>query len=277
MSKTHKNNKSNTTILAPTGQGFERAVDNGLKILSPEELSNTALDWRTRTNVILLLGASPVHLQAEYAQFLAKELRMAQLLSSSDPSTPTRVLTQEEVDQVLSTKYGGDPRFTQQYGQVSIAITAANKADLAAFHERLPDYCVECPYGDEKRLTFQKVVPLEVRGERLSAEEIIDVIESRWCGCSEARGGHFWDDHYLFRVDLNGGPDMIAKLTERLGINLRVEIWDSETRSQVDYVQNVDGTVKKMRTFGFKFTDDSFSCVYDGLKERLFKQPCALI
>ena len=270
MTKNHKNNKSNKTILAPTGQGFERVVDNGLKILSPEELSNTALDWRTRTNVTLLLGASPAHLQAEYAQFLAKELRMAQLLSSpSDESTPTRVLTQQEVDDVLCSEFGGDPRSTRLFGQVSIAITPAHEADLAAFHERLPDYCVECSHSDEKRLTFQKVVPLEVQGESLSAEEISDIIESRWCGCSEARGGQFWGDHYLFRVDLNGGPDMVAKLAERLGINLRVEIWDSETHSRVDYVQNVNGTVKRMRSFGFKFTDDLVSCVYDGLKERL--------
>lgn len=277
MTKNHKNNKSNKTNLKPTGKGAELIGGNGIKLRSPEELSKTALDWRTRISVIELLGASPAYLQAEYAQFLADELRMAQMLpGTASKSGDLRLLVEDEVDSVL-VHDGRDigPRETTHIGAVSFAITAAERSKLGDFKRRLSEFFVNDPQSEEPRLSFRDVIPLEVRGFNQSYQEVEAIIDHYWQGCSDARGGHFWDDHYCFRIDLGGGPHMVAKLAERLKIDLKVEIWDSETHSRVEYVQNVNGTVKGMRSYGFKFTDDFVSCVYDGLKERMSRKEAA--
>ena len=62
---------------------------------------------------------------------------------------------------------------------------------------------------------------------------------------------------------------MVAKISELLSMNLQVEIWDSESVSRVEYVQKYDGKVKKVKSFGFRFTDTFVSNVYDGIPDRM--------
>lgn len=154
-------------------------------------------------------------------------------------------------------------------GSIFIKISPEQINDKDKFETGLSKFFIQDEHVDEPRLTFQKVIPLDLGSWDLSREGLSDLINHQWGECSEARDGKFWGDSYCFYIDLLGGPNMVAKISELLSLNLQVEIWDSESVSRVEYVQKYDGKVKKVKSFGFRFTDTFVSNVYDGIPDRM--------
>jgi hypothetical protein len=191
------------------------------------------------------------------------------------PHEVVKVTPKEVIDEVLVKNLGIiHPRDMTLIGSVFVKISAEKLTDKRKFRERLSKLFVKDEHVEEARLTFQKVIPFKEEPtdgnyEELTPEDLRDIINNRWEECSEARAGKFWADTYCFYVDLLGGPYMIAKISEILRMNLQVEIWDSDTASRVEYVQKYDGKVKKVKPFGFKFTDRFVSVVYEGISDRM--------
>jgi hypothetical protein len=186
------------------------------------------------------------------------------------PQEVANIIPKEVIDEVLESDQSViHSRDITLIGSVFIKISAENPRDKRKFRIGLSKFFVKDEHVEEPRLTFQKVIPIEWESEELTQDGVWKLINNRWEECSEARAGKFWGDTYCFYVDLSGGPFMVAKISEILSMNLQVEIWDSDTASRVEYVQKYNGKVKKVKPFGFKFTDKFVSLVYEGISDRM--------
>ena len=190
--------------------------------------------------------------------------------SSKQPRKVSNIIPKEMIDEVLATDLGVlHPRDVVLLGSIFIKISPENPDDKLKFETGLSKFSVQDDHVDEPRLSFQKVIPVKRKSEELTPDGMWSLINECWGECSEARDGKFWGDSYCFYIDLLGGPNMVAKISELLSLNLQVEIWDPESVSRVEYVQKYDGKVKKVKSFGFRFTDTFVSNVYDGIPDRM--------